>query len=185
MLTSVRIRSRSTASSGSSAAGSVQSWNFSVIQASSPAGELVSACAIVAGTWWPGISAAPTGGRSGSTASPVRRARRAPVSRPARCPPTTWRPTSRSPSRRPPYRYQARILFRAPLADVAAVTSPAAGRLEAAGPESCILHTGSNSLDELAQFVGLKGFDFGVLDPPELVPVLLALSARLRRGAHA
>jgi predicted DNA-binding transcriptional regulator YafY len=82
-----------------------------------------------------------------------------------------------------PYRYQARILFRAPLADVAAVTSPAAGRLEAAGPQACILHTGSNSLDELALFVGLKGFDFGVLDPPELAPVLLALSARLRRGA--
>jgi len=49
MLTSVRIRSRSTASSGSLAAGSVHSWNFSTIQASSPAGESVSACAMVCG----------------------------------------------------------------------------------------------------------------------------------------
>ncbi len=56
-----------------------------------------------------------------------------------------------------PYRYQARILFRAPAADVAGRTSPAAGRLEAAGPDACILHTGSNSLDELALYVGLKG----------------------------
>ena len=49
MLTSVRIRSRSTASSGSRAAGLVQSWNFSTIQASSPEGESVSACPIVCG----------------------------------------------------------------------------------------------------------------------------------------
>jgi hypothetical protein len=84
-----------------------------------------------------------------------------------------------------PYRYQARILFHAPLADVAGHTSPAAGRLEAAGPHACVLHAGSNSLDELALFVGLKGFDFQVLDPPELIPVLRSLSERLRRGADA
>ena len=82
-----------------------------------------------------------------------------------------------------PYRYQARILFHAPRADLAGRTSPTAGRLEAAGPHACILHTGSNSLDELALFVGLKGFDFQVLDPPELAPVLRSLSERLRRGA--
>ena len=84
-----------------------------------------------------------------------------------------------------PYRYQARILFRAPLASVAEFTSPAAGRLEAAGPDACVLHAGSNSLDELALYVGLKGFDFQVLDPPELVPVLRSLSERLGRGAEA
>ena len=83
-----------------------------------------------------------------------------------------------------PYRYQARILFRAPLADVARRSSPAAGRLEAASPGACILHTGSNSLDELALFVGLKGFEFEVLDPPELIGVLQALADRLRRGAE-
>jgi hypothetical protein len=42
-----------------------------------------------------------------------------------------------------------------------------------------------NSLDELALLVGLKGFDFQVLDPPELVPVLSALAERPRRGAGA
>ena len=49
MLTSVRIRSRSTASSGSLAAGSVHSWNFSTIQASSPDGESTSDCPMVCG----------------------------------------------------------------------------------------------------------------------------------------
>ena len=82
-----------------------------------------------------------------------------------------------------PYRYRARILFRAPLADIAGRTSPAAGRLEAAGPDACVLHTGSNSLDELALYVGLKGFDFQVLGPPELIGVLRSLSGRLLRGA--
>jgi hypothetical protein len=46
-----------------------------------------------------------------------------------------------------------------------------------------VLHTGSNSLDELALHVAVKGFDFQVLDPPELVPVLSALAARLARAA--
>ena len=84
-----------------------------------------------------------------------------------------------------PYRYQARILFHTPVQELAGRTSAAAGRLEAAGPDACILHTGSNSLDELALFVGLKGFAFQVLDPPELVPVLRSLSERLGQGADA
>ena len=84
-----------------------------------------------------------------------------------------------------PYRYQARILFHTPVEDLAPRCSPAAGRLEAAGPRACILHTGSNSLDELALWVAVKGFDFQVLDPPELVPVLHTLAERLRQAAHA
>jgi predicted DNA-binding transcriptional regulator YafY len=84
-----------------------------------------------------------------------------------------------------PYPYQARILFRAPLAEVARRSSPTTGRLEAAGPDACILHTGSGSLEELALYVGLKGFEFQVLDPPELVPVLRSVAERLGRGADA
>jgi predicted DNA-binding transcriptional regulator YafY len=84
-----------------------------------------------------------------------------------------------------PYRYQARILIHAPLEAVARRSSPAAGRLEAAGQRTCVLHTGSNSLDELAIYIAVKGFDFQVLDPPELVPVLRTLAERLRRAAGA
>jgi hypothetical protein len=64
-------------------------------------------------------------------------------------------------------------------------SSPAAGRLEALDEASCILHTGSNSLDELALHVAVKGFDFQVLHPPELIPVLRALSGRLGDAAAA
>ena len=82
-----------------------------------------------------------------------------------------------------PYRYQARLLIHAPAAAVARRSSPAAGRLEAVDEHSCVLHTGSNSLDELALYVAVKGFDFEVLDPPELIPVLRELSGRLARAA--
>ena len=83
-----------------------------------------------------------------------------------------------------PYRYQARILVHAPLETVAQRSSPTAGRLEAVDARSCMFYTGSNSLDELALYVAVKGFDFQVLDPPELIPVLRRLSERLRRAAE-
>jgi predicted DNA-binding transcriptional regulator YafY len=79
--------------------------------------------------------------------------------------------------------YQARILFHAPLEQVAPRTSPAAGRLEAVDAHTCLFHAGSNSLHELAVYVAAKGFDFEVLDPPELRPVLRGLSDRLSRAA--
>ena len=82
-----------------------------------------------------------------------------------------------------PYRYQARILIHASHEAVAQRSSPTAGRLEATGLDTCIFHAGSNSLDELAIFVALKGFDFEVLDPPELIPVLRTLAERLRQAA--
>ncbi|HEY7483907.1 MAG TPA: YafY family protein [Streptosporangiaceae bacterium] len=84
-----------------------------------------------------------------------------------------------------PYRYQARILMHGPIEDVAPRASPAAGHLEAVDERTCVLHTGSNSLEELAVYVAVKGFDFEVLDPPELVEYLRALSARLRRAASS
>lgn len=82
-----------------------------------------------------------------------------------------------------PYAHRARILFHAPLAEVAPHTSPTAGRLEAVDGHSCVFHAGSDSLREIAVHVAAKGFDFEVLDPPELVPVLLEVAERLRRAA--
>jgi hypothetical protein len=84
-----------------------------------------------------------------------------------------------------PYRYQARILMHAPAREVARRSSPAAGRLEAVDAGRCVLHAGSDSLDELALYLALKGFDFQVLHPPELIPVLRVLAERLARAAGA
>ncbi|MGR6920835.1 helix-turn-helix transcriptional regulator [[Actinomadura] parvosata] len=82
-----------------------------------------------------------------------------------------------------PYRYRARILYHAPLEAVAPRTSPGAGRLEAVDGRTCVFLAGSNSLDELAVHVAVKGFDFEVLDPPELVPYLREVAGRLMRAA--
>jgi predicted DNA-binding transcriptional regulator YafY len=82
-----------------------------------------------------------------------------------------------------PYRYHARILMHAPIEVVADRVSPMAGRLAVVDEHTCVLHTGSNSLDALAIYVGLKGVDFEVLDPPELVKHIRALGRRLSRAA--
>ncbi len=83
-----------------------------------------------------------------------------------------------------PYRYQARILFHAPLAEIAPRTSPTAGRLEAVDENNCLFTAGSQSLEELAIHVAVKGVEFEVLEPPELIPALREVAARLSRAAE-
>ncbi len=78
-----------------------------------------------------------------------------------------------------PYRYQARITLHAP-AETAAERIPATvGVIEAVDSHTCLLHTGSNSLDELAVWVASFGFRFRVHEPPELVAHIRDLTARL------
>src|ERR671920_568144 len=48
-------------------------------------------------------------------------------------------------------------------------TAATVGVVEAVDADTCLLSTGSNSLDELALYIGLFGFRFRVLGPPELV----------------
>jgi predicted DNA-binding transcriptional regulator YafY len=84
-----------------------------------------------------------------------------------------------------PYRYQARFLMYAPAEALADELSPTAGRIEPVDEQHCILHTGSNSLEHLALYVGLKGVDFDVLDPPELVEHVRTVGRRFARAAAA
>ncbi|WP_194922319.1 helix-turn-helix transcriptional regulator, partial [Catenulispora rubra] len=83
---------------------------------------------------------------------------------------------------RAPYRYQATILFHAPLEKVAQSTTPTAGRLEARDEESCLYYTGAEALDTIAVYIALKGVEFEVLEPPELREFIGELGARLRRA---
>ncbi|WP_327090609.1 YafY family transcriptional regulator [Nonomuraea sp. NBC_01738] len=83
-----------------------------------------------------------------------------------------------------PYRYQARVLLHAPAEAVSRRLSPTAGRVEAVGSERCVLHAGSNALEEIAVYVGVLGVEFEVLDPPELVDHLRELSERLGRAVR-
>jgi predicted DNA-binding transcriptional regulator YafY len=78
-----------------------------------------------------------------------------------------------------PYRYRARITLQVPI-EVAAERVPATiGVLEAVDPQTCLLYAGSNSLDEIALYVGLYGFRFEVHEPPELIAHVRNLAARL------
>jgi predicted DNA-binding transcriptional regulator YafY len=78
-----------------------------------------------------------------------------------------------------PYRYQARITLDAPAEAAAERIPPTVGVIEAVDPHTCVLHTGSNSLDEIAVYVALFGFRFRIHEPPELIDHIRALAARL------
>jgi predicted DNA-binding transcriptional regulator YafY len=80
-------------------------------------------------------------------------------------------------------RWQARVVLRAPLAEVAPRVPPAVGTLEAIDDDSCLLLTGSDWLGGLAVYVAEIGVDFEVLEPPEFVERVRVLAERFRRAA--
>jgi predicted DNA-binding transcriptional regulator YafY len=82
------------------------------------------------------------------------------------------------------YRYRGRFTVHAPAEAVAERIPPTIGVLEAIDQHTCTLHTGSNSLDELALWVAVIGYDFQVHDPPELIDHIGALVDRLRRSTR-
>ncbi|SNY81090.1 Predicted DNA-binding transcriptional regulator YafY, contains an HTH and WYL domains [Nocardia amikacinitolerans] len=77
-----------------------------------------------------------------------------------------------------PYRYAARITLLVPAELAADRIAPTVGVIEPLDTESCLLRTGSNSLDELAIYVALFDFPFRVHEPPELVERVRVLAER-------
>jgi hypothetical protein len=55
--------------------------------------------------------------------------------------------------------------------------------VEPDGDATCLLLTGSDSLYALALHLGLLGWDFEVLDPPELKEALATLGTRFTSAA--
>jgi predicted DNA-binding transcriptional regulator YafY len=78
-----------------------------------------------------------------------------------------------------PYRYQARITLYTAAETAAERIPPTVGVIEAVDPQTCLLHTGSNSLDEIAIYVATFGFRFQIHEPPELITHIRHLTARL------
>ena len=78
-----------------------------------------------------------------------------------------------------PYRYQARVLIHAPASDVAAQVPPTTAFVEAVSAGSCLLTSGSDSLDSLAFHIAMLGYNFTVQEPPELADRMRALATRL------
>jgi predicted DNA-binding transcriptional regulator YafY len=78
-----------------------------------------------------------------------------------------------------PYRYQAKITLYAPAESAAERIPATVGVIEAVDPRTCLLHTGSNSLDEISIYVASFGFGFQIHEPPELIAHIRDLATRL------
>jgi len=78
-----------------------------------------------------------------------------------------------------PYRHRARITLYTPAQTAAERIPPTVGVIEAIDPHTCLLHTGSNTLDEIAIYVALFGFRFQIHEPPELIAHIRDLATRL------
>jgi predicted DNA-binding transcriptional regulator YafY len=81
-----------------------------------------------------------------------------------------------------PYPYRARVTLRAPVDAVAKRIPPSAGVLEAIDERSCMLHTGSHSLEGITIHLSLLGVDFHVHEPPELIDYIRGLAGRLAQA---
>jgi predicted DNA-binding transcriptional regulator YafY len=82
------------------------------------------------------------------------------------------------------WRYRARVRLHAPAEAVAQRIPPGVGLLEAIDQDTCLLHTGAESLDTLAVYLGMLGVDFQVSEPPELVDYLRTLADRYHRATR-
>ena len=82
-----------------------------------------------------------------------------------------------------PYRHRARVRVLAPLEEVRRATTSASATLERIDDETCLLLSGSDSLYALTLHLGMLGWDFEVLDPPELREAVAELAARFTRAS--
>jgi predicted DNA-binding transcriptional regulator YafY len=80
------------------------------------------------------------------------------------------------------WRYHARVQVQAPVEEVRRRVPAAAGVVEAVDEGTCLLHTGADTLETLAVYLGMLGADFMVGEPPELVAHLRDLAGRYRRA---
>nr|WP_042193197.1 YafY family protein [Kibdelosporangium sp. MJ126-NF4]CEL20625.1 Transcriptional regulator, DeoR family [Kibdelosporangium sp. MJ126-NF4]CTQ89537.1 Transcriptional regulator, DeoR family [Kibdelosporangium sp. MJ126-NF4] len=83
------------------------------------------------------------------------------------------------------YRYHARIALGVSAEVAAQRIPPTTGMLEAVDEHTCLLHTGSHSLDEIVLYVGLFDFPFTVEEPPELVARVRQLAERFAQASDS
>ncbi|HTS27807.1 MAG TPA: YafY family protein [Bryobacteraceae bacterium] len=82
-----------------------------------------------------------------------------------------------------PYPHRAQVVLHASVDAVAERLPTAAGTLEALDERTCLLQTGGSSLDMLAMWLAMIGFEFEVREPPELVKRIRTLAERFARAA--
>lgn len=79
-----------------------------------------------------------------------------------------------------PSPHRARVTLRVPVEAIAKRLPPSAGMLEEIDEHSCMLQTGSHSLEGITIHLALLGVDFQVHEPPELIDYIRRLAERLR-----
>jgi len=82
-----------------------------------------------------------------------------------------------------PSSYAAKVKLHAPAEDAKQRIPCGAGELKPLDEHTCVLHTGASSLEMLSVYLGLIGYDFEVLEPPELVERVRLLASRYARSA--
>jgi predicted DNA-binding transcriptional regulator YafY len=82
-----------------------------------------------------------------------------------------------------PYRYVARVRYDAPEEAVAPHFSPASVSIEADGPDACIVTAGADDPERMVFYFATVGYDFEVLEPPEVARAVEAVADRLHRAA--
>lgn len=82
------------------------------------------------------------------------------------------------------YRIRARMTVHAPAELAAARLAGLNGRVEALGPDRCMVHMESENLDWLTFNLGQLGLDFEVHEPEELIERLRGLGERFLRAAR-
>ncbi|OBI81908.1 YafY family protein [Mycobacterium sp. E740] len=81
-----------------------------------------------------------------------------------------------------PYRYVARVRFQAPEDVLAQHFSPTSVTIEHDGPNACVVTAGADDPERMVLYFATVGYDFEVLEPPEVVRAVEAVSARLQRA---
>ena len=75
--------------------------------------------------------------------------------------------------------------MQAPAAQLLERWGPMLGTVTPIDETTCVIHTGADSVEQLAAWLGMLGADFQVTEPPELVAAVRALSARFAAAAQA
>ena len=61
--------------------------------------------------------------------------------------------------------------------------SPSSVTIEADGPDACIVTAGADDPERMVFYFATVGYDFEVLEPPEVADAVESVAERLRRAA--
>jgi predicted DNA-binding transcriptional regulator YafY len=81
-----------------------------------------------------------------------------------------------------PYRFTARVRYHAAQERIAQVFSPTSVEIEPDGADACIVTTGADDPERMVLYLGMPGYEFEVLSPPEVVEAARSVADRLRRA---